>query len=1318
MPYRIGIDAGSKTIKVVILDESGSTMHTVYRRHRANIRMTLEEVLHDLIWRFGDMEGHVAITGSAGIGLADMLGLPFVQEVMATTHAVQEAYPEADVIIELGGEDAKIVYLTDGLEQRMNATCAGGTGGFIDTIAFMLGVRPQDMNGLALGASHLYPIASRCAVFAQTDVRPLLNAGARKTDIAASVLEAVVRQTLGGLACGRPIRGTVVFLGGPLEHIPDLVYRFRSALKLTHRTGIKPQDAHLVTARGAALSATDGTPRPTSWECRGDTIQTDGSAPIVALSELEERLAICPNPVDDLDRLPPLFQNEKEREVFRTRHAHERIPRTRLFDCEGPVYLGIDSGSTTVKLVVVNEAGSLVYSDYRPVEGDALKTASSMLVELYRVLPKPYRQAEPTVHIAHATATGYGEDLLRAGLGIDSGAVETTAHLHAALALRPDTTFVLDIGGQDMKALWVRDGLIVDAMLNEACSSGCGAFIEGTAHALHATPQRFAEAALKAPSPLDLGTKCTVFMTSRVRHAQKIGMSLPDIAAGVAYSVVQNALYRIIGRNKIASMGNVVIAQGGAFKSDAVLRAFEFVAGVKVIRPDAAHLMGAIGAALIARKRAQTVDADDARHPDNRHSTLIDAARLTALDPKRTEKRCPGCTNACALSIVTFEEGRHFISGNRCDRALAYVADAPGRPDTSQSNGDRAVDRTMERHRMPPNIAALERNLLERYDDRTGDARRGDVSVGIMGTLSTYEQLPFWHALLSSLGFSVLVPNDERIRSQGSEGIETIPSESVCQPAKLNHTRLYDLARAGASVVLMPRYVRGIRCPVACGYADALRNNVPLVSDGTITFVTPLIHAIHPAKLATHDDDRAALRTSLASFAPAQAPLAADEFDGALAVALDAQRTFEREIIQATEQALAWVHSDEGRHGILLAGRPYHHDPALLHGIDGILERLGFAVLMPLGFTECMARKNRTDRSNNERAGMDTWKPARRLVELVRIVIADPTIDLVCLQSFGCGYDAVNLERAREMLAEARRPFTVLKIDDIADTAHVGIRLRTLAETIDARELEKEDDLTPSFVSTSINVNTSTKQSCYADQEQEISYSKPLLGTIEHDDLDTTRSDVPSDLCYTVAALAAHAIRLVRTEPSIESLAVPAVCERCLLEALPDLIERACGHAPTIIWEHTWNPEHRLKDNEKVAPASTPNETLSHNPRIGIVGNALLCFDPFMNDNLVHFLETLDCEPVLPDPVNLFTDDVRYLTQLDTFADTGVDHVIYLQSFGCLKGHIQSRGARCELAWRYPNMPVTVIDYDPESSALNRENRIRLAVEAAHQART
>ncbi|MDO4291208.1 MAG: BadF/BadG/BcrA/BcrD ATPase family protein [Eggerthellaceae bacterium] len=1296
-PHRLGIDAGSKTVKAVVLDEDDRVVFSTYRRHRADILHTLTDVLHDLNWRCGNLEATVAVTGSAGMQLAEHMGVPFVQEVVATTRAVQQALPHADAFIELGGEDAKVVYLTDGVEQRMNATCAGGTGGFIDTIAFMLGVRSAEMSRLANGARHVYPIASRCAVFAQTDVRPLLNAGASKADIAASAFDAVVRQTLGGLACGRPIRGTVAFLGGPLEHMPYLVQRFRKALGLDAKSGVKPRDAHLFTARGAALLST-----------RADNA---GNAPRpCATAELERRIRSIDALEDDLEHLPPLFESPREIEDFRARHAQHAFPKTRLFDAKGALYLGIDAGSTTCKLAVLDEQLTLVHSAYEPVRGDVLGTLQRMLAEFYAAMPRPYyTHQKPYVHVAHACATGYGEDLLRAAFGVDSGVVETAAHLRAAQHLCPEATFVLDIGGQDMKALWVRDGQVADAVLNEACSSGCGAFIEGTSYSLRSNPWQFAERALQAKSPVDLGTKCTVFMTSRVRHAQKVGASLDDIAAGVAYSVVKNALYRIIGAERVASMGEHVVVQGGTFKSDAVLRAFEKVSGREVVRFEQSHLMGAIGAALIGAERA--------RSSGQAESTLIGREALDAFSAKRRSVACGECPNACALSVVEFGDGRAFVTGNKCAKgagAHARMGAGTGAGAGAKAEGQRA-------ERPAPNVVAFESALLATFGDVAQTGTRGKVRVGLMNTLEAYAYTPFWHTLLADLGFSVLVPDKGCEQSCESAAWETLPSESVCYPAKTTHVRAFNLQAKGAHAVLMPRFARNTHCPVSCSYANALIDNLP---PDFPQVVAPLLANYKPERFAEDAASRAELLRALDALASrAGAPLAASELDRALAAGLKAQEAFQQAVEGAAQKALAWIAASEHRHGILLAGRPYHVDPALLHGIDEELSRLGFAVLGVTGVANEARRVRRllreTQLTTQEKY---PWKPAKRLVGAALWVAQNTQVDLVCIQSFGCGFDAVSVEDVRAVLERAHRPFTTLKIDDIVDTAHIRIRLRTLAEAIESRKRrekantgarnEKEGKGGTGDFGAAADAGISVERSLVVE---------PLAAPLGADDLDAARRDGIKDVCFTANVMASRAITCLRENPRATAVRLPRVCETCLTDVIPHMVERATGLTPAFIWDDAtkWHAA-RSTEGHCAKPAPTPlqpqrDRSCCNRPRVGLVGNALLCFDPYMNDNIASKLASLGCELVLPDPALVDTDDVRYLPQLKAFDDAGVRDVVYLQSFGCLKGHVQARGALHSLRRRFPDLNITVIDYDPEASALNRENRLRLAVEAARE---
>ncbi len=1289
MGFRIGIDAGSKTIKVVVLDGRGEIVRSVYRRHLANIKTTLSLILREMVDEGGDVSGPVAFTGSAGIALAESLGAPHIQEVVATTAAVRDAFPHADAFIELGGEDAKIVYLSDGLEQRMNATCAGGTGGFIDTMAGMLGVRSSGMNRLAWRARRIYPIASRCAVFAQTDVRPLLNAGADPQDIAASVLDAVARQTLGGLACGRPLKGTVVFLGGPLEHIPTLVERFRIRLGLTEETGIKPYQAHLLTARGAALHASEQGFRTSLSElaraCEG-----------IALSD------------DGLARLDPLFADARDIRAFKRRHAACRWPRVPLRQCAGPLFLGFDAGSTTVKLVLLDEDGNLVHSEYRSTRGDTFSIASAMLAHVWDSLPDGAR-------IARAAVTGYGEDLLRAGLGVDEGVVETLAHAQAACAMRPDASFVLDIGGQDMKALWVRDGAVVDAVLNEACSSGCGAFLEGTAYALGSTPDALADAALRATSPVDLGTKCTVFMSSRVKHAQKIGAALPDLGAGLAYSVVKNALYRIIGADRASSMGGCVMVQGGAFKSDAVTRAFELVCGREVIRPDVAHLMGAIGAALVAARRWRELRSRDGSEV---LSGLADAYALRRINPVRTMTRCDGCANACLLTIVEFGPGKRSVSGNRCSRGARRAVDP-------QSCHAMAADVPALR---PPNLAQLEQGLLSAYSNTSPDDLTAP-RIGLVTALAGFESLPFWHTLLAGLGFGVTVPaalDDER---QSSVALESIPSESVCYPAKQAHPQLFSLARCGVDAVFMPRFERGRRCPVLAGYVDALRgaeDDAEDLSIAGVPLLSPRLSSPYPARARWSAVERDGLIEALQGVGGRRRAIAPDKFAAAWEAAVAAQRRFERTLSDGAEAVARWLDADRRRCAALLACRPYHIDPQVLHGIDGMLTRLGFAVLTPLAI-EALARiapdhplvVARREDAGEPRAA---WSGSKRLVGLARIVAAHPQLHAVFLRSFGCVMDAVGLEEARGVLEASGKPFAVVKIDDIVDISHVGIRLRTLAETVAIRRpagdgvaAARTGGHPPRVCQRSASIaGAAAFDGDGRGGDQRPAVVEVLGEPFGSDEIETARRDVPADLCFTAAMLASRAIRRVRGlgdggRPVI--LRLPKVCRSCMLGALPLIVGTACGCACSVEWTAAW-PERAPSSRRAKGDRCRDGER----PRIGIVGNALLCFEPALNGNAGAVLKSCGCEPVFADPSLLLEDDIRYIAQLDRWYAEGIRDVVYLLGFGCLKGHVSVRGSLRRLARRYPGMRITVIDCDAEASDLNRENRLRLAAVAALEA--
>lgn len=1314
--YSIGIDAGSKTIKIAVLDENKDLIHHVYKRHRSNIVETLREMIHDLIWKKGDLHAEFAITGSAGIGLSDLLNIEYTQEVIATIEAVDSHYPDADIAIELGGEDAKVIYLTGGAEQRMNATCAGGTGGFLDTVAFMLGERTDKLNTLALGANRIYPIASRCAVFAQSDIRPLLNKGATKNDIAASAIDAVVRQTLGGLACGRPIKGKVIFLGGPFEYIDELARSFRRTLKLDKDSGVCPQNAHLYPAIGAALHA----------------LRSTGTSSIRSLSQLE---AVLSDPGSNMDssglpRLEPLFENEEDLREFQARHKGCIYPAEKMHNAQGPLYLGMDCGSTTVKLALIDEDGKLLYSDYQPSRGETVDTVVKMLSGLYTALPKMVLAGKEKPYIAHSTVTGYGEEMLLEGFGFDSGTVETMAHVRAAKQICPDATFVLDIGGQDMKALWLNGDYVSDAVLNEACSSGCGAFVDGTAHSLRSDKHAFAKAALRAKSPVDLGMRCTVFMSSRVKHAQKIGATFDDIAAGVAYSVVNNALYRIIGRDRLNTLGDRIVVQGGTFMSDAILRAFELTCGVEVMRSDKAHLMGAIGAALIARDRRKCAKGTDGLPPK---SDLVPLEDLGDIHHVRRSVQCAGCANGCRLSVLDFGNGRQLVTGNSCsnyvvkglERKSIEAQDGIERPHDPFSNEDGGERDRKGRGR---NLIAYEQALLRSYGTTRGHGGREGISIGIIDALEMYRFQPFWHRLFTTLGFSVVEPERSFDTELTSKAWETVPAESVCYPAKISHAKALSLIAQDADILFFPYAERGNHCAVSLTYPNALADSMEAIREGKVQLLSPKLSSLRPKQICDRAADLDTLKEALSKICASTAnPLSDEEFRSAIDLALHEQVDFESKLQTANEEVLAEISADPDQHAILLAGRPYHIDEQILHSIDEILVGLGFHVLGVTGLTHLFgSTKHRTNPDYD-------WSASKRLMKAADFVLKNDRIDLVCLQSFGCGYDAMSIEEVHQLLEKNGRPFTALKIDEMVETAHLMIRLRTLAESIASRSEHRGSEGSAAQYRDDADV-VDPSDGFSEDRDQNV--CRIMDEPIDEEDFTISREYTLKDVCFSADILAAKAIRAIQNNPDIDTIVLPEVCKGCLNKAIPRMVERATGKTPSIIWEKSVSPKDAIDDDatddrvvddsmdighvaEKMCIDDLDADVTSNGqgidakrPKIGIIGNPLLVFDPFMNDNLVSLIERLGCDAVLPDESTLYCDEVNYFGQLRSLYDQGVDHTIYLQSFGCVKGHAQARGSHYKYLEMFPDMPITVLDYDPEASALNRENRIRLIVES------
>lgn len=980
--FHIGLDVGSTTVKIVILDDNGKTVHKKYQRHYSDIKKTLAEVLLEGIGKIKDEKATAAVTGSGGINAAKWLGIPFVQEVTAGAVAIEKLIPETDVAIELGGEDAKITYLRGGIEQRMNGTCAGGTGAFIDQMAALLNTDITGLNELAKDAETIYPIASRCGVFAKSDIQPLLNDGAKRSDVAASVFQSVVNQTISGLACGKPIRGKVAFLGGPLHYLSELRKRFIVTLNLQPEDIIFPEDANLFVAMGAALS-----------DSRGE----------ISLEELKSRIDnLSSVETHEVERLAPLFKDEADKAAFMERHAKAVIPTADLSSHKGKCYLGIDAGSTTTKAALINEKGEILYSHYNNNMGDPLKSVIGILQEIYSLMPEG-------AYIAKATATGYGEHLIKAALKTDFGEIETMAHYKAAERMLPGVEFILDIGGQDMKCIRVKNGEIQSILLNEACSSGCGSFIENFASALGMTSAEFAQLGLTAEHPVDLGSRCTVFMNSRVKQAQKEGASVADISAGLSYSVVKNALFKVIKIRDPKDMGEKIIVQGGTFMNNSVLRAFELTCGREAVRPDKAGLMGAYGSALIAMNR-----------DDGEGSTIATADKLENFSITKSTARCGRCSNNCLLTISKFGDGTRFITNNRCERGAGLG--------TKKSDLPNLFDYKYKR-------------LFEYTPTPKEEAKRG--VVGLPRVLGMYENYPFWFTLFTKLGYSVLLSPDSS-REIYELGIETMPSESVCYPAKLSHGHVVWLIENGADMIFFPALPYEMdcggkgdnhyNCPVVATYSEVIKNSIPQLRDKEISFMNPF--------LPIYDKERMAERLT-EEFLPLG--IHGEEIGLALAAAYEEDARFKADIRAKGEEVLKML-EETGQRGIVLAGRPYHLDPEINHGIPEMINGYGFAVL-----TEDSVAHLGVDKLARPIRVVDQWMYHNRLYNSAAVVGEREYLELVQLNSFGCGLDAITTDQVQEIMQGYGRLYTVLKIDEVNNLGAARIRLRSLISVSEER---------------------------------------------------------------------------------------------------------------------------------------------------------------------------------------------------------------------------------------------------------------------------
>ena len=986
--YRAGIDIGSTTVKLVILDDGNNIIYGKYRRHQANTQGTLAELMKEAKEVLSDCLLKIKITGSGSINLGKALGIAFVQEVVAVATALKAVAPQTDVAIELGGEDAKIIYFTGGLEERMNGVCAGGTGSFIDQMASLLQTDAEGLNKAAESYNEIYPIAARCGVFAKTDIQPLINEGATKSDLAASIFQAVVNQTISGLACGKPIRGCVAFLGGPLHFMPELKKAFIRTLKLTPDNIVDPENSHLFAAMGAALEAEN--------------------ANALDISSMIERLEKGVAVAFEMPRLEALFNDKKEYEEFCARHKKAVVEKQSLSGYEGNCFLGIDAGSTTTKLALIGERGELLFSYYANNQGNPIETAKNAMRELHKNLPSGAK-------IVRSCSTGYGEELLKSAFSLDEGEVETIAHCTAASFFDKNVDCVLDIGGQDMKCIKLKNGAVDSIMLNEACSSGCGSFIENFANSLGYSAEEFAKEALFAENPVDLGTRCTVFMNSNVKQAQKEGASVADISAGLAYSVIKNALFKVIKLADAKNLGKHIVVQGGTFYNKAVLRAFEKIAGAEVTCPDIAGLMGAFGAALIAR-------SDYKGQP----TSMLPIDDIISLTYTSTSRRCGGCANNCMLTVNKFPQGRTHITGNRCEKGLGNIGAT----------------------KKAPNMFEYKRKRLFNYEPLAeSDAPRG--VIGIPRVLNMYENYPFWAVFFKELGFRVVL-SPFSSRKIYELGMESIPSESECYPAKLAHGHVQWLINKGIKTIFHPCVFyehqengsaqNHFNCPIVVSYPENLKNNVEAVANGDVKYIRPFI-AFTSEKTAS---DR------LVRLCKEEWNIPEAAVHKAVHLAWAEQQNAKDDIRNEGARLLAQM-EQEGKKGIVLAGRPYHIDPEINHGIPELIASYGLTV-----FTEdSLPVALNTDRSLRV---VDQWVYHSRLYSAAEFVREREDMELIQMNSFGCGLDAVTTDQVNEILDNSNKLYTLLKIDEINNLGAVRIRIRSLMA---AMRMRKKENIKP-----------------------------------------------------------------------------------------------------------------------------------------------------------------------------------------------------------------------------------------------------------------
>lgn len=1249
---RIGMDVGSTTVKVVVVDEEDRCLYKSYERHYSEILKTGIGMLKEVTEQLPDADFKIMFSGSGGMGIAERLGLPFVQEVIALTEAIEKYIPQTDVAIELGGEDAKITYLGTSSEQRMNGVCAGGTGAFIDQMAQLLQVDVNELNEQAKNFNNIYPIASRCGVFAKTDVQPLINEGAAIPDIAASIFQAVVNQTISGLACGRPIKGKVAFLGGPLTFMSELRNRFVDVLKLREEDRIFPENSQYFVALGSA-----------------ELVKKETG--IHKLKAILQSFNDRDMKAENISTLPALFSSEEEWKAFIERHDKAKVNRVPFEESHGPYYLGIDAGSTTSKMALIDQDGALVWSYYGSNEGKPLKNIVKHLLELYK--------EHPDLKIARAGVTGYGEGLIRSALKVDEGEIETVAHFKAANFFQPAVDFILDIGGQDMKSLQVKDGVITSIMLNEACSSGCGSFIETYANSLSIPVQEFSQKALFSEEPVDLGTRCTVFMNSKIKQAQKDGASVGDISAGVSYSVIKNALYKVIKMKNTNELGEKIVVQGGTFYNNAVLRSFELITGREVIRPDIAGIMGAFGMALIAQERYQVDEA----------STLLGKKDLKSFDYENEMRRCGLCGNNCLLTISTFPEGDYFVSGNRCERGAGIAEDAKNKlPNLYEYSYNRLF-----------NYRALDRSV----------AKRG--TIGIPRALNIYAHYPLWFTFFTELGFRVELSGRSNKKLYES-GMESIPSESMCYPAKITNGHIMNLLRKGVNTIFYPSIPYDIKeeesaenhynCPIVTSYPEVIENNIDEIREERVKFIHPFLPIYDQKKMGQR------LHSSLKE----HFDISRKEIDQALDKAYGELANYKRDIEEKGADTVAMMRA-KGQRGVVLAGRPYHIDPEINHGIPEMMTQLGLVVLSEESIAKLAEEKDSLRVVNQ-------WVYHSRLYNAAEFVKNEPNIELVQLTSFGCGLDAITTDQVKEILDRHDKIYTLIKIDEINNLGAARIRARSLLAAMNERGKSERPKKRKTVLQTPAFTKGMEDYTLLAPQMSPIhfqflkeafrfqGYKLEVLEDISNKGMDLGLQFVNNDACYPTLVVIGQVLEALRSgKYDVDKVAIlmTQTGGGCRATNYIALMTKALADAgfpkvPIIPITASKNLEqstgfkmglgflHRILMAMiygdvllRVYRATRPYEAIKgstdtlyeewvkkcdqsvydgkfkqfntnmqkivkdfdelprldiQKPKVGIVGEILVKFHPFANNQVVEFLESEGAEVVVPDLMDFF----------------------------------------------------------------------------------